>query len=314
MPINLPRLCLRRGDARRRLPLRAPRPPLVGEPLLALLRPSLGRSLEHLFAPEPITRTLGDDGLFGPQSVVWRVHGDVSVFVGAIRALLIQALHPEVVAGVVEHSGFRDDALHRLQNTSRWVTRVIFASTPDAHRAIDGLAALHERVVGVSHRGRPYRASEPALLAWVHNAFVDSFLAAYRRFGPGLTNQEADRYVLEMTRLGRLLGCDELPASAPALRAWLCEHPDVADSPGLRESIEFLGHPPLSTSYRIPYFALHQGALAIVPEPLAPLIGRPLPAADVVAETVLVVLRTVLPAPGRAAAATRTASDSRQTR
>ncbi len=286
----------------RRLPLRLPRLPVIGEPIAGLLRLPLVRGLEQLFAPQPIVRTPGDDGLFGPRSTVWQVHRDVSVFVGAIRALVVQALHPEVVAGVVDHSAFRDQPLRRLQNTSAWVTRVIYASTDEALATIHALSAVHAPVSGRSHRGRRYHASDPPLLSWVHNALVDSFLAAHRAYGPGLDDAEADRYVVEMTRLGALLGCDALPDRAETLRAWLCDHPDVQASPGLDESLGFLANPPLPWAYRLPYFALFQGALATIPAPFATLTPAALPGATLGAEAVLLAFRSVLPDTPRAAA------------
>ncbi len=281
----------------RRLPLRLPRPPVIGEPIAAILRVPLVRGLDELFAPRPIVRAPGDDGLFGPGSTVWRVHGDVSIFVGAIRALVLQALHPEVVAGVVDHSAFRDQPLRRLQNTSAWVTRVIYASTEDALGAIRALSAVHVPVSGTSHRGRRYHASDPPLLSWVHNALVDSFLAAYQAYGPGLDDADADRYVSEMTRVGALVGCDALPDRASTLRAWLVEHPEVGPSPGLAESLAFLGDPPLAWSYRLPYFALFQGALAMIPARFSALTPRALPGATIGAEAVLLAFRSVLPTP-----------------
>ena len=289
-----PSRCLFSPSRGRRLPLRISTPPLVGEPVLTLVRTQVLRSLQRLFAPEPLALVAGDTGLFGPDSLAWRVQGDVSVFLGAIRALVVQGMHPEVVAGTMEHSTFRDDPIRRLQTTSAWVTRVVYASSEDARTAAASLAAVHHHVVGVSHRGRSYRASDPALLSWVHNALVESFLAAYQRFGPGLSDAEADGYVAEMTRIGELLGCDALPDTAALLTTWLCEHPDLGDSPGLRESLGFLSNPPLGYFYKVPYWALFHGALASLPEPLAALAPRTLPGAGIGAETVLLGLRSIL--------------------
>lgn len=262
--------------------------------LTAPVRLPIRLALERLFEPEIGTEAPGDPGLFGPGSMAWRVHGDASVLVGALRALLVQAMHPEVVAGVVEHSRFRDEPLGRLRRTSDWVTTVTFSSRDRAEAAIDGLAAVHRRVEGVSHRGVRYRASDPPLLAWVHNTLVDAFLRAHQRYGPGLTDADADRYVAEMVTVGERLGADPLPTTAAALRAWVREHPDVADSPGRRETHHFLASPPLSFEYRLPYAVLHQGALAIVPRTLRPLSTPPLPLAADAAWCTATALRIVL--------------------
>lgn len=249
----------------------------VARALTAPVRLPIRLALERLFTPEVLPDEPGDAGLFGPESVAWRVHGDASVLVGALRALLVQAMHPEVVAGVVDHSRFRDEPLGRLRRTSDWVTTVTFASRPRAEAAIDALAAVHARVEGVSHRGVRYRASDPPLLAWVHNTLVDAFLRAHARYGPGISPADADRYVAEMRWVGERLGAEPLPATAAALRAWVREHPDVADSPGRRETHRFLASPPLSVEYRLPYAVLHQGALAIVPRSLRTLAEPPRP-------------------------------------
>ena len=160
----------------------------------------------------------GDPGLCGPDSVSWRVIGDVSVFVGGIRALLIQAAHPEVVAGVDEHSRYREDPLGRLSRTSFYVTSSTYGARPEVDEAIKLVRSAHQGVSGTSHRGRSYSASAPELAAWVHNTLTDSFLTAYQRFGGRLSTEEADRFVAEQTQVGALLGASPLPTTAGDLR------------------------------------------------------------------------------------------------
>ncbi len=65
--------------------------------------------------------TQSDPGLFGPDSVTWRIHADNSMFVGGLRALLLQTMHPLAMAGVAEHSGYRHDPMGRLWRTSAYV-------------------------------------------------------------------------------------------------------------------------------------------------------------------------------------------------
>jgi uncharacterized protein (DUF2236 family) len=228
-------------------------------------------------APYPLKHTLsypGDPGLLGPDSVTWPVIGDVAAFVGGIRALLIQAAHPEVVAGVAEHSSYRIDPLGRLSRTSAYVTATSFGARPEVDAAVQIVRRAHAPVRGRSHRDRPYSAGTPQFAAWVHNALTDSFLVAYQAFGPRrLTEQEADRFVAEQTEVGRLLDAGPLPETAAALASWLTDHPDIGDSPGLAETVSFLRSPPLPPAIRIGYRLMFAAAVATVPPRLRRILG-----------------------------------------
>jgi uncharacterized protein (DUF2236 family) len=208
----------------------------------------------------------GDPGLFGPGSPSWAVIGDAAAFVGGIRALLIQAAHPEVVAGVSDHSRYREDPLGRLSRTSAYVTATTFGAGPEVARAVSLVRRAHEPVRGRSHRNRPYAAGTPRFAAWVHNALTDSFLTAYRWYGPRpLTPSDADRFVAEQARIGRLLDADPTPETADALTAWVADHPDVGASPGMRETVAFLADPPLDRAQRAGYRLLYGAAVATIP-------------------------------------------------
>ena len=153
-------------------------------------RARLGASVSGLFShgQMPLQHTAeypGDAGLCGPDSVSWKAIGDVSVFVGAIRALLVQAAHPEAVAGVDDHSRYRDDPMGRLNRTAYYVTSATFGAMPEVEKAVDRVRAAHRGVSGTSHRGLAYDAAMPELAAWVHNTLTESFLVSYREFGPG---------------------------------------------------------------------------------------------------------------------------------
>lgn len=226
----------------------------------------------------PLSRTLthhGDPGLFGPDSLTWRVVGDSAAFVGGVRALLIQAAHPEVVAGVAEHSNYREDPLGRLSRTSSYVTATSYGAMPEVEAAIAAVRRAHRPVRGTSHRGQGYSATQPAMAAWVHNVLVDSFLMAYQVYGPHpLSRAEADQYVAEQTRLGALLGADPLPDTADGLHDWVTTHPDLADSPGMRETVRFLRNPnQLKPTLRAGYWALLDASVATVPANLRDLLG-----------------------------------------
>ena len=106
------------------------------------------------------------------------------MFVGGMRALLLQSLHPLAMAGVAEHSDYRHDPWGRLQRTADFLAATTFGPESEAERAVARVRAVHEHVQGVAADGRPYRANDPHLLRWVHLAELESFLVAYRRYGP----------------------------------------------------------------------------------------------------------------------------------
>lgn len=229
-------------------------------------------------APYPLAESLshaGDPGLFGPGSVSWRVIGDVSTFVGGIRALLVQAAHPEVVAGVADHSRYREDPLGRLSRTSAYVTATTFGARPEVDQAVATVRRAHRPVRGRSHRDHPYTADEPALAAWVHNALTESFLSAYQHFGPEpLQPEDADRFVREQAMIGRLLDAEPLPESAEELHAWIAGHEQVAPSPGMAEAVDFLVAPPLDgAGMRLGYRLLQAAAVATLPPRLRDILG-----------------------------------------
>ncbi len=233
------------------------------------------RLFDH--APYPLADTLsyrGDAGMCGPESVTWPVIADPAAFIGGVRALLIQAAHPEVMAGVDNHSRYRHDPLGRLSRTSAYVTATAFGAMPEVHAAVEVVRRVHGPVAGASHRGRPYAADSPGLAAWVHNALTDSFLVAYQHFGPKrLPDADADRFVTEQVAVGRLLDAAPLPTTARTLAAWLETHPGVATSPGMGEAVAFLRSPPLPFFVRIAYRVLYQAAVATLPRTLRRVLG-----------------------------------------
>ena len=250
-------------------------------------------------APYPLEHTLsyrGDPGLFGPDSMTWPVIGDAAAFIGGIRALLIQAAHPEVVAGVADHSTYRVDPLGRLSRTSAYVTATSFGARPEIEAAVRVVRGAHAPVRGRSHRDRPYTAGMPKFAAWVHNALTDSFLAAYQYFGPGHMSQEdADRFVAEQTEVGLLLDADPLPDTAEGLHRWITDHPDLGHSPGLVETVAFLRSPPLPRAILVGYRLMFAAAVATVPARLRTILGvRKRPGALLVGRTMIRFLRWAL--------------------
>lgn len=265
------------------------------------LRSRVQQSTNDLFshAPYPLDgsgRYAGDPGLFGPQSVTWEIVGDAAVFVGGIRALLVQAAHPEVVAGVFDHSRFREDPLGRLSRTSAYVTATSFGAMPEVEQAVRTVGLAHRPIAGRSHRDREYSASAPALAAWVHNALTESFLAAYQHFGEHtLSTADADRFVAEQVQVGALLGADPLPSAASDLEAWINDHRDLDVSPGMRAAVGFLRTPPLALPVRLVYRILFEAAVTILPPRVRSTLGlRSLPGAHVVGALTIRVLRRAL--------------------
>lgn len=224
---------------------------------------------------------MGDPGLHGPGSASWQVLGDVTSMLGGIRGLLIQAAHPEVVAGVGDHSRYREDPLGRLSRTSAYVTATTFGAMPEVEDAINTVKTIHKRVNGVSERGVAYDASDPGFSAWVHNALTDSFLVANQVFGAHpLTAEEADRFVTEQRSVGGLLYADPMPGTAAELSDWIRNHPDIAPSKAMEDAVSFLRSPPLTPGVKAAYRVLQQAAIATIPARVRSVLGvQPVPGA-----------------------------------
>lgn len=165
----------------------------------------------------------GDPGLFGPDSLSWRVHGDFpSMLIGGISALLLQLLHPLALAGVWDHSNFRQDLLGRLRRTSQFISGTTFGSSRDANWLIEKVRTIHLQVVGSAADGRPYAASDPDLLTWVHVAEVSSFLAAHMRYrNPQMPVTEQDAYYAEIALIAERLGARNVPRSRQQIADYL---------------------------------------------------------------------------------------------
>ncbi len=178
------------------------------------------------------------DGLFGPQSMVWRVHGDVTtMMVGGVTALLLQMLHPAVLAGVWDHSAFRQDMIGRLRRTARFIAVTSFGSREMAEAAIEKVRDVHTRVRGTLPDGTPYSADDPDLLAWVHVTEAVSFLHAWIRYAePAMRLADQDRYFDEFARVAEALGATRVPrsrAEADALIAAM--RPELVSNERTRE-------------------------------------------------------------------------------
>jgi uncharacterized protein (DUF2236 family) len=248
-----------------------------------------------------------DQGLFGPESVTWRVVGHQASLVGGLRSLIIQSLHPLAMAGVADFSDYRRRPLLRLQRTARYVAATTFGTTEQAHEAAAMVRRIHKRVRGVDPvTGLEYSADDPATQVWVHTVEIHSFLAAYRVFAGPISEAEADRYFAENVQVATLLGtpAELVPASAAQVREYFASvRPDLRMSDAARDAIRFVLQPPLGSRdllpLQLPMRILSSAALALVPRDLRRLAGvdRP-PALDAAAVAAARPLVVALGLPG----------------
>ena len=205
---------------------------------------------------------------FADDRPIRRVHGDASMFVGGLRALLLQSLHPLAMAGVAEHSNYRDDPWGRLQRTSYFLAVTTFGPARDAERTVARIRGIHRQVKGTAPDGRHYAASDPHLLEWVHIAEIDSFLLAHQRYGAKPLDQEGrDGYVADTARVASALGVIDPPRTERELKQRLADYrPELMGTAAAREAARFLLlTPPLPLLARPPYAVLSSASVAMLP-------------------------------------------------
>jgi uncharacterized protein (DUF2236 family) len=205
---------------------------------------------------------------FSEDRPIRRVHADASMFVGGLRALLLQSLHPLAMAGVAGHSDYRSDPWGRLARTSFFLAATTFGPVEEAERAIARVRGVHDRVRGTAPDGRAYAASDPHLLRWVHVAEVDSFLAAFQRYGTTPLDQaDRDAYVSDAALVATKLGVVDPPRTEAELRCQLRRYrPELAGTPEARQAARYLLlRPPLPLPARLPYSALASAAVGLMP-------------------------------------------------
>ncbi|MCL8024166.1 oxygenase MpaB family protein [Nocardioides bruguierae] len=205
---------------------------------------------------------------FEPGSPITRVHGDASMFVGGVRALLLQTLHPAAMQAVADHSGYRGDLWGRLARTSTFLATTTFGHADDARTAVETVRRIHDRVTGTLPDGTAYAAGDPHLLAWVHAAEVDSFLLAHQVYGERpLTPAECDTYLAQAAVVARALGVLDPPTDRASLAATLGSYRvELRGTPAAREAARFLLlHPPIPLAARVPYAALSAAGVGLLP-------------------------------------------------
>lgn len=183
--------------------------------ILNLIRDSIRGIVGTKGPPVAFLEPAGDPGLFGPNSIAWGVHEDfISMMIGGISSLVLQSLHPKVLAGVWDHSTFREDLQGRLGRTAFFIAATTYGSTEMANRAIDKVNEIHTKVTGIDELGQPYYATDPHLLGWVHLTETRSFMSGYETYHhQNLTHLQRDQYFREMKLLGEKMGAIDLPVS-----------------------------------------------------------------------------------------------------
>ena len=203
---------------------------------------------------------------FPADSPIARVHGDAAMFIGGIRAVLLQTMHPAAMTAVAEHSGYRGDMWGRLARTSRFLAVTTFGTEDDAQQAVDIVRSIHDRVRGSMPDGTTYEASDPHLLLWVHVAEVESFLLAHQVYGKRPLDQAGrDEYVAQTAVVAAKLGVVDPPTTEAGLAA-AAFRPELAATGHAREAVSFLvWHPPLPWAARPGYGALVAAAIGLMP-------------------------------------------------
>ena len=205
---------------------------------------------------------------FAPDRPIRRVHGDASMFVGGLRALLLQSLHPLAMAGVAEHSDYRGDPWGRLARTSTFLAVTTYGTVEHAQQAVDHVRAIHRHVHGVTTEGVVYSATDPHLLAWVHLAEIDSFLLAYQRYSTRPLDQAGrDAYVADTAHIATALGVEQPPQTERQLRVALAQYrAELRATSAAIDAAQFLiRRPPLPLVARAPYGLLAAGAITMLP-------------------------------------------------
>ena len=249
----------------------------------------------------------GDPGLFGPDSMAWEIHRDfVSMMIGGISSLILQAQHPGALAGVWDHSTFRQDLRGRLKRTAYFIAATTYGGTEMATTAIKRVKAIHDHLHGVLPDGRPYRVSDPRLLYWVHLTETSSFLKAYELFmGRSLSRAEKDQYFSEMSLIAKELGCDirdqdgedaiakTYDQAMSDIRSYIRE---LHYSDRAKAVIHIIEHAPSEPHLYVFNKLIIKAGFANLPDWLYPIIKRPAPSnseRDVLNESVKLLARPV---------------------
>ncbi|MGB7980549.1 MAG: oxygenase MpaB family protein [Candidatus Nanopelagicales bacterium] len=235
-------------------------------PLATAVREVLsGRTDGQSDVARAIGRPAGAAGWFAPGDAIWTVHGSVATFVGGIRSLYLQALHPLAMAGIDRHSTYREDPFGRLQRTGAFIAATTYGSADLAQQTVDAVRVMHRRVQGTAPDGRAYSAGDPRLLEWVHIALVDSMLSAYQCLGrEGAVDPDA--YVADMAVVGTRMGVADPPRSVGGLAERFADFgPELRVDDVVHRTHRFVTEAPLPLALRPGYRVLARAAWATQP-------------------------------------------------
>ncbi|MBU3616019.1 oxygenase MpaB family protein [Polynucleobacter sp. JS-Polo-80-F4] len=222
----------------------------------------------------------GDRGLFGPESIAWKVHADfISMMIGGISSLILQALHPQALAGVWDHSSFREDLKGRLGRTAFFIAATTYGSTEMANNIIEKVNQIHAKIRGFDESGKPYSATDPHLLAWVHLTETHSFMQAFEDYRKEtLTQQDKDQYFAEMKLLGARMGAHHLPSTYAktddAIQSYL---PELYFGERAKSILDLLEHFPSKLAAKPFIKLITRAGYLNLPDWVYPFINRPTP-------------------------------------
>jgi uncharacterized protein (DUF2236 family) len=252
---------------------------------------------------------MGDVGLFGPGTVIWRVNREGVLLVGGGAALILQVAHPLVAAGVAQHSTYHEDPWGRLYRTLDLTTKVVFGDMRSAEEAARRIRAAHKRVRGVTEedagrypKGTPYHATDPELLMWVHATLVRTALDVYQRYVGPLTIAEQRRYYEEQKTLAEVFGVprERMPGTFAAFNEFFhetLESDRIAVTAALRDVVDATLRPELPFIARPLVDALNLATISLLPERLREELGLPWsPTRERLLEASRVILRRIIPA------------------
>lgn len=216
----------------------------------------------------------GDLGYFGPGSVSWQVHREVTVLFGGARAVLMQAAHPLVIAGARKTGFYERNPWKRLQRTLILTYTITFGTKAQAHAAADRINDVHARIKGIDEvTGKPYDALDPHLLLWVHACLVDSALLFEEMTVGKLDAAGRERFhqeqmlAAEMVKIPREI----IPATVPELRAYMrevIERGDLLVTESARQVADLFFDPPAEAEWRPVLKGVSRLAFATLPPEL----------------------------------------------
>jgi uncharacterized protein (DUF2236 family) len=209
----------------------------------------------------------GDPGLLGPDSISWEINADLAaVSQAGLPAIVLEILHPSVIAGVQDLSNYRQDPFQRARATLGYVLTTTFGNTDAATRVVEHVKHVHSYVNGTRPDGVPYRALDPELITWVHTCIPWMILRAFEHTKRPLSQSEQDRYLTEQAVIGRMGGADWVPTTAAELNDYVeTMRPKLCLNAQTREFIDFLmtspffGELPGPVDRRVHRFAIYAG-------------------------------------------------------